>query len=109
MNQLDIFADTIAATEAAIRQVDEHADLEWRRRAYEAVRWCAYNLYEFTSDSAWQYLAERHPNVTTHEPAAMGPIFRRAAQQGLIRKAGTFRKSVFSQRHRDLVVWRSIV
>lgn len=100
-------ARTKAATDAAIDTVDAHADEEWKGVALACVRTCAAEMDEFTADEVWMAL-EQFPELGTHEPAALGPVFLRAAKLGWISNSGRRRKrSVFAQRHRELTIWTS--
>lgn len=102
-------ATTKAATEAAIDQVDAHADEEWKGVALACVRTCALTHPSFTADEVWMQL-EGFPELGTHEPAALGPVFLRAAKLGWIVNSGQRRKrSLYAQRHRELTVWHSTV
>lgn len=102
-------AATKAATEAAIAQVDENADEAWKAAALEAIRLCALEHTEFTADEVWVRLAER-PDLSTHEPAALGPVFLRAARAGWIHNTDRRRKrSILAQRHRELTIWASLL
>lgn len=96
----------IAAREDGIRRAEEHADEEWKRRAFQAVDIASRLNVEFTADEVWELLEAAFPDAGTHEPAALGPVFQRAAREGLIVKAGTVRLSRLPRRHRDLTVWR---
>ena len=71
----------------AIRQVDEHADEEWKQLALEAVKICASLLDEVTTDDVWRALAAV-PDVGTHEARALGPIMIKAQKLGIIEPLG---------------------
>lgn len=99
---------TAEATKDAIRRADEHADRRWRAVALRAIRHTAHTQPEFTADQIWQYLTLNAPDVTTHEPSALGPVFLRAAKLGWITNTGrTIERSIFSRRHRRLTIWQS--
>lgn len=100
-------AKTAKATTDAIDTVDAHADEEWKGVALACVRTCATQLPEFSADEVWLAL-EAFPDLGTHEPAALGPVFLKAAKNGWISNSGRRRKrSIFSQRHRELTLWTS--
>lgn len=102
-------AATAAATEASIDEAEQHADEQWKAIALAAVGWCAKHYELFTADEVWTRLTE-FPDVGTHEPAALGPIFLKAAKADWIVKTNETRKrSQFKQRHRELTVWASKV
>lgn len=100
----DTPAQVEAVIDAALEAVEANADLAWRTAALEAVRWCAYYLPDFTADEVWTRLADVS-TAWTHQPSALGPIFRAAAADGVIVKTGQLRRSTSSRRHRDLTVW----
>jgi hypothetical protein len=93
----------LAAREDAIRRADEHADTEWKDRAYAVLVAIAGRGVPFTADDVWDSLAAY--SEATHEPAALGPVFRRAAKAQLIRKTGRLIPSRHPRRHRDLTEW----
>lgn len=97
--------DAIAAKEVGIRQADENADEGWKEAAYSAVLVFSETLSTFTADDVWDAIERDFPNASTHEPAALGPVFLRAARAGLIQKTGQLRMTRNSRRHRDLTVW----
>ena len=90
-----------------IARADANADPWWKEAAYEATRFCAQHCDDFTADEVWTNLARRGLDVSTHNPAALGPVFQRAARAGLITKTGELRPSTNPRRHRDLTVWRA--
>lgn len=98
MSQTDFFT----AKYEAIAQADDHADQQWRHDAFEAVMWCARMRPTFTADDVWGRIES-----STHEPAALGPVFLRAKNAGLIKPTGEYRPSKSARRHRDLKVWRA--
>lgn len=100
-----LFDDPREARDDAIARADDHANPEWRERAYQAVRKVARMRLDFTADEVWDELAD--VSETTHNPSALGPVFLRAAKAGVIVKTGELRLSKHTQRHRDLTVWRA--
>jgi hypothetical protein len=101
--------DAVANREDAIKRVDAAAQQQWKNAAIMCLRWCAEQYDEFTADEVWEKLEASFPDVSTHEPAALGPRFRDAARRGWISKVpGRMRShSKFGQRHRELQVWSS--
>lgn len=115
MTHEQLSIDWLTPTEAdagraeAIERVDAHADVDWKAAAADAVRWCALHHETFTADEVLERLAALGA-PGTHNLAALGPVFQRAARAGLITKTGTQRLSRLRQRHRDLTVWtRSVI
>jgi len=101
-------AETRSTTAESIAQAEEHAFEAWKQLAYDCLVQCAQEHDEFTSDEVWLAL-EAH-DTTTHEPAAMGPIFLRGAREGIIVNTKRHRKrSVYSKRHHELTLWASLI
>jgi hypothetical protein len=98
--------DALAARDAGIERADDHADNFWKLQAYALVVWCSRTLPTFTADDIWDELEKS--DCTTHEPAALGPVFLRAARAGMIRKTGDLRPSRHPRRHRELTVWTAV-
>ena len=89
-------------TEAAIQQVDENADQQWKEEALEVVQKLAWCLEEFTPDHIWNVI--RKPR----EPSALGPVMRRAVREGWIEPTERFVKSKIPTRHcHNIRVWHS--
>jgi hypothetical protein len=105
----DPFSATRAATEAAIQQVDEHADEVWKAAALAAVIWCARHYTTFTADEVWDQLdMVGIPGPRT--PSALGPIFLQAKRAGAIQSTDRWQPlSRFPRRHRALRIWFSLV
>lgn len=95
--------DAIEAREDGIARSGRHADPEWWDAAFAAIVCAACAHVDFTADDV---RARIDLNVTTHQPAALGHVFRAAQRAGLIEKAGYVRPTRDPIRHRDLTVWR---
>jgi hypothetical protein len=74
--------------DAAIAQVDAHADDEWKRYALGFIAELSGQMAEFTTDDLWDAGL-----IKPREPRALGPVMRRAAKRGLIATTGEFRSS----------------
>lgn len=99
-----------AAREASIEQVDANALPEWRELARLAVLRVAEAMPTFTTDDVWEWLERNAPDVTPHEPAAMGPVIRYAIRAELCeRTAATVTNSRRPQHHGELRIYRSLV
>lgn len=94
------------ARQQAIALVDTNADEEWKAEALGALKWCADSYALLTADDVWTRLS-MVGTARTHEPAALGPIFLRGAKNNWIEKTAATRPTQYTQRHRDLTVWRS--
>ena len=95
-----------AAKVAGIKRADENADPGWKVAAFDAILWCARMRPTFTSDAVVQRLADRG-ELDGANPAALGPVFLRAAKAGHIVKTGRLIPSTIPRRHRDLTEWRA--
>lgn len=104
--QQSLYVEARDARDDGIARADEHADVDWKQEARGAVLWCARRHPVFTADEVWERL-EAAADSSTHEPAALGPIFLWAARHGFIEKTGATRPTKFQRRHRDLTLWRS--
>lgn len=103
-DQPTLFEQAAAARDAALAQVDEHADPDWKTLALEAVRQTALARAEFISDDVWALNQLEPP----HEARALGPVFRRAATLGYCQKTDRVRPSVRSHLS-GKPVWRSLI
>lgn len=101
-------AATQAELDDALLRVDLNAAREWKHAAVLAMNRVILRREDFTADEVWKELQATAPELRTHNPSALGPIFLRAKKAGLIRSTGRVRRSVFSQRHRDLVIWTCV-
>ena len=105
-----LFAASLAvheATEAGIQAAHDSANKRWQQVAYAAIVAVARREPTFTADAVWAELQGATP--ATHALSALGPLFRIAADRGLIRKSGRHLPTTQAQRHRDLVEWRSCI
>lgn len=89
----------------AIDLVDEHADETWKTEANRLMFRFAAGARPFTADDLWAEL--QRSGVTTHEPRALGAVFRRAARDGIITPIG-YKASTRPECHgRPVRVWVS--
>lgn len=130
--QLDLFSPTGSLAEAepvhiteekanaAIAAAVQAAGDSWMNTAFEVVTRCAKELAEFTADDVLLALGVRRAEdgsadwsdaaIEDRNRSALGGVFRRAERAGVIEHTGrVLRHSIFSQRHRSLVIWRSRV
>ena len=95
-----------AAADAAIADVDAHADPDWKAAARGAIATIAARRRLFTTDDVHEVLDNL--GVTTHEPSALGAVMRRAQADGLIEPTADHRPSTRVECHgRPLRVWAS--
>lgn len=95
------------ATQAGIDTADGHADAAWKAEALRQVEYLARTMDQFTADEVWARLALF--DVCTHEYSALGGVMRRAAGEGWIRSTRTYVRTKMPQRHRDVLVWDSLL
>lgn len=94
--------------EAALKQVETNANQEWKDAALEVIEQLKNSKagQTITSDDVWRALSFAYPNAKTHQPSAMGAIFRRAASLNLIMPTNTFVQSERPSSHaRPIRVW----
>jgi len=95
------------AREAGIQQASDGASLWWKDRALAAVRDCAANLAEFTTDDVWRALGDVGGGDDTLEPRAIGPVMRQAQQQGICEPTDRYQNSASVVCHaRPKRIWR---
>lgn len=96
------------ATEAGIQAAHDHSNTTWKQTAYAAIVAVARRQPRLTADDVWSELKGSTP--ATHNPSAIGPLFRIAARNGVIRKLpGELVKTVLERRHREIQVWESLI
>lgn len=92
----------------AMHRAEVNADRDWLAEAGMAVSLLALARLEITTDDVWQAMDDA--GVVTHEPRAMGPVMKRAAAHGLVRKTDRVRNSVRPECHcRPVAVWESLI
>jgi hypothetical protein len=92
----------------AITRVDTNANDDWKAVVYGVLESLAAELSEITADDIVMRMEQRYPDVTTHNLAALGPVFLRAQKAGLIENTGRLVQSRIPRRHRKITVWRSL-
>jgi oligoendopeptidase F len=93
----------------ALAKVEENANKAWSDLVTKIIYDLATELPEFTSDDVWSELSN-YPDIQTHQPAAMGAMFRNAAFRQEIRPTGSVVTSKRRSSHaRAIRVWKSNV
>lgn len=97
----------VAAREEGIAKINAATSVAWKDTALRAVRTCA-TLYPqgFTAEDVWTLL-EAWGAREGANPAALGPVLRRARSLGVIRPTGAFRERRLDPKHPALPVWRA--
>lgn len=71
-------------------------DADWEHRAYLAVIACATKRRDFISDNVWEAMQPEDRPPLWPNARALGPVMRKAAKDGFIRKTDRGRPSVRS-------------
>lgn len=98
-------------TEEAIKRVDEHANGEWKAKAYEIIRALALEHSEFTADEVWDRIDRDENFPYQHEASALGAVVRNAIKDRVITvKPGAYKESRRPSAHRKpMRVWTSLL
>lgn len=89
----------------AMALAEEHAEPSWNETAYEAVRFLALRMEEFTTDDVWALGL-----VQPREPRALGAVMSRAVKARLIERTNRVLESARPECHRNPKrVWRSLL
>ena len=97
----------IQLRDEALEQVEDNANAKWALLVLEIIKELAEKSARITSDDVWVRLKD-YPDVNTHQPSAMGAMFRRAASIGFIVSTDSFVQSARPSSHaRPIRVWRS--
>jgi len=87
--------------------VETNANSEWATLVIEIIEELARSHFKLTSDNVWEEL-ERFPHIQTHQPSAMGAMFKKAQKLGYISSTETFFISKRPSSHaRPIRVWES--
>ena len=99
----------IAFAEQAIQRVGLNADQLWALQALKVVEMLSIQRHDFTTDDVWEWMNQLHPEMTTHEPRAMGAIMRKASATRLCVPTERYSKSQRPEcHHRPLRVWQGL-
>jgi hypothetical protein len=91
----------------ALEQVEDNANKAWTDLVTKIIGQLANRLDHFTSDDVWDEL-KNYPEIQTHQPAAMGAMFRNASKIGHIKPSDSFIASKRAVSHaRPIRVWNS--
>jgi len=91
-------------------RAERHADEHWWQCMLECGLAVAERKPWFYTDDIVKLCASRHPNATTHEQRAIGPLMRALARAGVCERTGDFVPSTQRQNHsRPMQVWWSLV
>jgi glucuronate isomerase len=97
----------IELRDESLEQVEANANAEWAALALQVIMDLAHRKEKINSDDVWQELT-RYPEIQTHQPSAMGAIFRKAFNLKLICSTDNFVSSKRPSSHaRPIRVWES--
>lgn len=97
------FESAALARDAALVQVDEHADDQWKADAWNFLVDYLESHQTMFVDDLWEAGLP-----STREDRALGPLFVKAARMGLMVKTAEYRPSVRSHLT-GKPVWRSLI
>src|SRR5215831_7567547 len=87
-----------------------HADPHWWQCMLESAKEVAERKPIFNTDDVVRLCRERHPNATTHEGRAIGPLMRAACRLGYCVQTQDWVESTQAQCHRrPMRVWYSLI
>lgn len=83
-----------------MRRAEEHADPHWKRCMLESAKEVALRKPFFDTEDIVRWCAEHHPNATTHEQRAIGPLMRNVVKLGFCVPLDDWNRSTLPQCHR---------
>ena len=93
---------------AAVQQVGDNANPDWKKKAMQIVRELCEARREFTTDDVWGELTKY--GYVTHEPRALGSLMLKSVRNGICENTGRY---VHSQRKachsRPIPVYSSLI
>lgn len=93
-----------------MNRAERNADPHWKRCMLESGVQVAYRKQYFFTDDIVKWCEERHPNASTHEHRAIGPIMRTLAHAEVCQATDDWVPSSQAQNHsRPMRVWWSLV
>jgi hypothetical protein len=95
--------------DAGLQQVEENANKEWTELVIDIIETLARTSSQVDSDKVWVEL-QKFPQIQTHQPSAMGAMFKLASNKGWITPTDRFVNSKRPSSHaRPIRVWNSII
>lgn len=94
----------------AIEKVEEHAEPSWFDVARSTLVYVATRNSRFTADDVAEELGRMVPKITTHEPRAMGAVFKWAQRERIADPTSEFVPTRRAQGHAGpRRVWKSLI
>jgi hypothetical protein len=108
LSQPTIFDSVEQAKQQGIEAAYQYANVDWKKVASDAVRKCALEMPEFTTDDVWIII--RKTGITTQTNAALGAIMLAAQRSGMIKHTGNYVASKnFTNHKRAVSLWQSLI
>ena len=94
-----------------MRRAEEHADPHWKACMLQCAELVARAKPIFDSEDVKRLCQKLHPNATTHEMKAIGPLMRSLIKPGIaLPFVDNFNKSTWAACHRrPMQAWRSMI
>ena len=100
--------DALAAKEDGMARAEKHADPHWTRTMLILGVEVAKRKQRFIAPDIERLRREQHPNVTTHEPRAMGPLMMELHRLRVCDPTDEFKGSGHKSDHNNLSrIWVS--
>jgi hypothetical protein len=100
--------DALAAKADGMDRAERHADPHWMRTMLILGVEVAKRRPKFIAPDIERMRRELHPNVTTHEPRAMGPVMTNLHSLGVCEPTDEFKGSGHKSDHNNLSrIWAS--
>lgn len=94
------------AADEAIARVERNANALWMSACLKVIEEIAGRGLPFTTDLVWATMDERHPDLSTHEPRAMGAAMVQARKAGYCHSTGNYQQTKRPEAHaRPVVIW----
>ena len=102
--------DALAAKADGMERAEKHADPHWMRTMLMLGVEVAKRKQRFIAPDIERLRRELHPNVTTHEPRAMGPVMTNLHNLRVCDPTNEFRGSGHKSDHNNLSrIWTSLI
>lgn len=92
--------------DAAIKQVEEHADAEYLEEAYRRLLSLARRMKELTSNHLTTDM--KSCPIKTHDARAIGPVMQRAVKAVILEKTGRYAPGIYGH-GKPTPIWKSLI
>jgi len=102
--------DGHAGKRLGMARVYRAADPHWKQCMIECAKEVAQRKPIFITDDIVELCRDKHPNATTHEKRAIGPLMREVCRLGYCIPTQDWVQSAQAQCHRrPMLVWYSLI